>query len=92
MSWYNEDDWRESRSGNHVLIVNDEIAATVYRNDVLRDWRIIINRHGTGYRVEEEEFSNVEEAKCRAVEIVNGADALLRRLVSVAERLSRYAP
>jgi hypothetical protein len=74
MSWYSDEDWRESRNGNHVLIVDGEVAATVYRKDVAKPWAIIINRDGVGYMVFVEFFEELDDAKARAIAVLNGAD------------------
>jgi hypothetical protein len=66
------EEWITSHKGNHVCIVNDEIAATVYRNKY-EIWQIVINRDGRGFFVVDEYFEDFTAAMMRAEHILQGA-------------------
>jgi len=77
-----EIEWKESRNGNFVCICDDRIAATVFNPPKAQAgvWCIIINRAHAGYIVEEEYFTDVEDAQERAEAILDGADAKLKMM------------
>lgn len=75
-----EIEWKETRDGNFVFICGSRIAATVFHPPKAQAgvWCIIINRAHAGYIVEEEYFTDVEDAQERAEAILDGADAKLK--------------
>lgn len=73
-------EWKKSRAGNYIYIYDGRIAATVF-NPLKADagvWRIIINRSLGGYIVEDEYFTDIDEAQERAEAILDGAKAQLK--------------
>ena len=76
--------WRESRTGNYVYICYEKIAATVFNPPKAEAgvWCIIINRALGGYIVEDEYFTDVDDARERAEEILDGASAKLKLMRS----------
>lgn len=84
--------WIENGNGNHVLIVDGALAATVYRKHESHAWAIIINRHGQGHFVANEGFQHVGDARARAFAIVNGAPARLEIILPRGQRVRRRAP
>jgi hypothetical protein len=99
MNWYDDllacDDsepkWVESSKGNHCLIIDDTIAATVYRKLETYDWSIIVNRKGVGHFVANEGFDKLPAAMERAEAIVNGAEAILVEMQPRGQRGQRRA-
>lgn len=88
----NDDDepnWVENAKGNHCLIIDDAIAATVFRKLETYAWAIIINRNGVGYFVDDEGFDDVPVAMERAEAIVNGAKACLVKIQPRGQRSQR---
>lgn len=84
MTYYDEEEgWRESKNGNHVLIQHGRIAATVFhpRGAERGVWCIIINRAHAGYIVEDEYFTCHLEAQARAEAIINGAPSKQKMLM-----------
>lgn len=99
MNWFDDllacDDsepkWVESSKGNHCLIIDDAIAATVYRKLETYAWSIIIDDQGTGYFVADEGFDKLPAAMERAEAIVNGAEAILVEMQPRGQRGQRRA-
>ena len=99
MSWYDdllacddsEPNWVESSKGNHCLIIDDAIAATVYRKLETYAWSIIVNRQGAGHFVANEAFDKVPAAMERAEAILNGAEAILVKIQPRGQRGERRA-
>lgn len=99
MNWYddcagndNAPLWVESAKGNHCLIIDEAIAATVFRKLETYGWSIIINRKGVGYFVDNEGFDHLPAAMERAEAIVNGAKACLVKIQPRGQRVQRRAP
>jgi hypothetical protein len=78
----NQVGWKESRNGNYVYICDDRIAATVYHPPKAQAgvWCIIINRAHAGYIVQDEYFTDVDDAQERAEAILDGAPANLKMM------------
>ena len=81
---FNSGKWRESRNGNYIYICYERIAATVFNPPKAEAgvWRIIINRPLGGYIVEDEYFTDVDDAQERAEDILDGARANLKLMRS----------
>lgn len=99
MNWYDDPfanndgdpNWIKNAKGNHCLIIDDAIAATVFRKLETYAWTIIINRNGVGYIVDNEGFDDVSAAMERAEAIVNGAKACLVKIQPRGQRVQRRA-
>jgi hypothetical protein len=94
MTWYDDSAcndnaplWVESAKGNHCLIIDDVIVATVFRKLETYAWAIIINRKGVGYFVDNEGFDNLPAAMERAEAIADGAKASLIKLKPALQRV-----
>jgi len=72
-------EWKESSAGNHVLIEDEELIATVYKSKHSPTWQIVINHDGSGYFVVDEFYQDSEKAIERTEAIFDGAACTVNR-------------